>query len=73
MEIKINANGYLEIKRGDKWAEQYCPRTSDGGGRYCCGDWCPLFGEPVIDGGSGKAWKLSLCQTTLYGQIEDRR
>ena len=43
MEIKINKEGLLMIKRRGTFVRQCCPRDPDGAK---CGDWCPLFGEP---------------------------
>lgn len=44
MQIKINKDGNLFIKRGyqNEFKEQFCPFDPDP--RGCnCGDWCPLF------------------------------
>ena len=38
--------GVLRVKRGDKFKTQRCLRL-DGGAT--CGDWCPLFGEVVLE------------------------
>jgi hypothetical protein len=43
MKIKINAAGFLHIRRPDEWQEQTCPVCETP-----CGDWCPLFGEPEV-------------------------
>ena len=54
MEGRINKEGILEIKRGNKFKMQACPYTvnqlSEGMSIKMktnrCGHWCPLFGEP---------------------------
>ncbi|NLX81331.1 MAG: hypothetical protein GXZ03_07205 [Proteiniphilum sp.] len=52
MKGKIDGNGQLLIKRGEKYEIQLCPfahiHMSDeiDGQLMYCGDWCPLFGEP---------------------------
>lgn len=43
MDFKIDKDGFLSIKRGNKFKEQLCPLTEKARN---CGDWCPLFGEP---------------------------
>ena len=36
----------LQIKRGDNYIAQYCPFVNDDSK---CGDWCPQFGEPIVN------------------------
>lgn len=45
MEIKIDEEGLLYVKRAGKWKGQVCPyhQTIQG-----CGDWCPLFLEAMV-------------------------
>lgn len=74
MEIKIDKQGNLWIKRGGEWKKQYCPSTYD---QPECGDWCPLFGEPFsLDekiAGDKNQSTLPLCQIELIGKITDER
>lgn len=42
MKGKITNEGRLYILRGDRYKAQHCPHSFNR-----CGDWCPLFGEPV--------------------------
>lgn len=47
MEIKIDKDGLLHIKRREKDEMQKCPYHCDNEGyKTACGDWCPLFGDP---------------------------
>lgn len=44
MEIKIDKDGYLSIKKAGKLRFQHCLVPSYDSGRYLrCGDWCPAF------------------------------
>ena len=67
-EGKICIDGQLSIKRGTKLKEQMCcSALPDEEGDYPeCGDWCPLFGEPVFNvvgkDGKNKAAGLNICQ-----------
>jgi hypothetical protein len=49
MKIRINKYGHLEIERAGKFKSQHCPFIADIT-KYdsVCGDWCPLFKEPII-------------------------
>ena len=61
MNGKIDASGFLHIERAGALKYQECPFASDfQRTRSCaewmeyddihkpCGDWCPLFGEPIM-------------------------
>lgn len=69
VKIKIDNNGYLDIKRGNKWRQQYCMQQQK---EVPCGDHCPLFGEPMEMGGH---YSIQLCNVTLIidGEIIDER
>ncbi len=43
MEAFIDKGGNFFIKRGNRLKNQACPYDAE----TYCGDWCPLFGEPV--------------------------
>jgi hypothetical protein len=82
MKGKIDNNGWLRIERGGKEKLQECPYTqktfqvNNLTMREPCGDWCPLFGEPMdntmswttVDGhiGGHKTTELELCRKKLY-------
>ena len=65
MEIKIDKDGILWIKRGKKFKAQRC--RHDG---IFCGDACPLFGEPEWTGDNPT---LDICNKILTGTIIDER
>ena len=68
MEIKIDKNGILWIKRGKKFKSQRC--RHDG---IFCGDSCPLFGEPQESGDSENGplenGAIELCQKFLFSSV----
>lgn len=49
MKGKIDKNGWLTIERSDTERPQLCPVAAYNPDIDFsrCGDWCPLFGEPV--------------------------
>jgi len=58
MKFKINKNGYLEIFRKNSYKIQGCPY----GVNRDCGDWCPLFCEPVsLSGEHNNPTFLKIC------------
>lgn len=78
LRIKITRKGFLEIKRNNEFKPQFCCRQKiTGTDDIKCGDWCPLFGEPVDvmskDRKRIERQTLSLCQTTLTGRVNDNR
>lgn len=48
MKGLIKKNGELAIERAGSMKTQLCPYGSENGSPVACGDWCPMFGEPVI-------------------------
>lgn len=70
MEIKIDENGYLKIKRAGLYAIQYCPHGRE---QERCGDWCPLFHEPNIPPGEEMGWLQICAPKAFYEQITDER
>lgn len=92
MEGMIDRDGSLRIRRGGRMKIQECPFTSrdfkinDTLIHNPCGDWCPLFNEPIDEyrkstgiwpeqnlGPTGRKL-LSLCQNVLaFKQIIDER
>ena len=72
MNGKINTNGNLCIGRAGIMAVQYCPFTN--GEPEFCGDWCPLFGEPVATSMIQDRFDLELCHRTLnFEEFTDER
>lgn len=78
MKGKITNEGRLYILRGDRYKAQYCPHYLDNS----CGDWCPLFGEPVRYQTQGVTQdnkeifrtSLHLCRIQLvFDEFEDER
>ena len=47
MKAHITSAGFLELERNGKIKPQICPMN---GNRHMCGDYCPLFGEPINAG-----------------------
>jgi hypothetical protein len=46
--VRINKRGFLSIQRAGEWREQCCPFAANEGREPAhCGDWCPLFAEPI--------------------------
>lgn len=71
MEIKINNDGNLEIKRAGEWVKQECPKQVK-----CCGHHCPMFCEPEYRSPDHKSYNrkyLRLCGVMLIGTITDER
>ena len=81
MKGKIDINGWLRIERGGKERLQECPfmqKAFEVNDIVIapCGDWCPLFVEPMdntlswttVDGhiGGHKTTELELCRKKLY-------
>ena len=70
-KIKIDAGGYLWLKRAEEWRAQYCPFAYEGDVK--CGDWCPLFSEPSFyNEGEDKTVYIEICNGgTLGGLAKD--
>lgn len=69
MKIRINKNGFLNLERNGVFKPQLCPKQAmpSSESDVFCGDWCPLFGEPIADS------ELRLCDAYLSGEIIDER
>jgi len=69
MKGKIDVHGALQIYRSYRWKDQTCPFGSIGS----CGDWCPLFGEPVYNYGERPVPGAKIVPTHIlplcFGQI----
>ena len=71
MEVEITDKGNLKIKRSGKLKSQFCPWVRADEISQYCGDWCPLFGEPVKIKDQYSLW---LCNKTLhFDKFEDLR
>lgn len=72
MDIKITEDGYLALKRAGEWRSQICPYAKQNDNYYSsrCGDWCPLFEEPLtkesLAGFTDSKWMLTICRTAYY-------
>uniref|UniRef100_A0A6M3KJK6 Uncharacterized protein n=1 Tax=viral metagenome TaxID=1070528 RepID=A0A6M3KJK6_9ZZZZ len=81
MKGKINEYGNLEFLRKGIFKQQLCPFNGDG--EFSCGDWCSLFGEPVISKWMGSPspdsenpdWNLRICQNRVlyFDEFTDER
>ena len=63
MKILIDKYGSLSIERKRGMVLQYCPYSKN----RCCGDECPMFGEPTqlwADRPTNR-YELQLCHITL--------
>jgi len=49
LKAKICNKGFLIVERPHGSVKAECPRTCDGNENPYCGDWCPLFGEVVLE------------------------
>jgi len=91
--FKIDMYGNLLIERKGKLKKQFCPKTllttsDEYADEYAeaekrpCGDWCPLFGEPIQHNSQNvghspppeKTW-LTVCTAgiRLEGECKDER
>jgi hypothetical protein len=74
MKIAIAADGILSLYRRTGYKAQICPYThttsveDDDSGKWGCGDWCPMFREPVIVKGEVH---LQLCKALIVCPKED--
>jgi hypothetical protein len=89
MTGKIDIQGQLEIERYGKMKPAFCPfaNTSEIAGSdgitwphhksTHCGDWCPLFREPLQTSGSGipQTTTLQLChgENLVFDSFADDR
>jgi hypothetical protein len=71
VKVKIDKNGWLQIKRKKKLKPQYCPFTP--GDEEPCGDWCPLFNEPeqCREDRPKPEIYLCICHTDFIVEIQD--
>lgn len=80
MDIIIDQEGYLSIKRGNKCRHQFCPKMVPSREQDIfmrCGDWCPLFGEPIshewLPTPKDQEMSLEICCKELCGNLIDNR
>lgn len=76
MKGKIDILGNLQIERKVKYKEQACPFqpfiTKDESD-IPCGDWCPLFGEPLSNMASLTAIEICTHRILIFDEFEDER
>jgi hypothetical protein len=74
MTGKIDIQGQLEIERYGKMVPAFCPFANPA---IYCGDWCPLFREPLQTSGSGipQTTTLQLChgENLVFDSFADDR
>lgn len=74
MKGKIDKKGLLYLQRGSEEKAQMCPWTTEL--EMPCGDWCPLFGEPVVAEGT-VVIRLHCAKTAYFcwdfKEFEDQR
>jgi hypothetical protein len=78
MKGTIDRKGYLFIKRGKNFIDQFCISQEDG-----CGHWCPHFSEPenIYDPKTGQndgvtlVVRLELCHGKIlyFDEFADER
>lgn len=61
MDVKIDSEGTLFIKRGSHWKRQVCQFVSMVASSNRCGDHCSLFGEPEPYGADDEKFSIDLC------------
>jgi hypothetical protein len=74
MKGKIDKNGWLTIERSGTERPQLCPVAAYNPDIDFsrCGDWCPLFGEPIYLDMNITA--LEICRTRLvFDEFTDER
>ena len=71
----IDNVGMLAIERGGEMKSQWCPFHNEGEEPTLeCGDWCPLFGEPVLPFSGEATVELDICKKTLpFDEFTDER
>jgi len=70
MKIKISKEGHLYLEKKGIMKKQYCPYSSSSEIMTACGDWCPLFEEPIYDTNPYREdckthVELIICKTTF--------
>ncbi len=70
MNILINIDGCLWLRRSGTLKEQLCPYRSGGPIVGYCGDWCALFREPLIN---GPQVVVRICKAKYYTDKEHFR
>ncbi|MCP4756363.1 MAG: hypothetical protein GY866_36330 [Proteobacteria bacterium] len=77
MRGRINKDGIIHIQRGGEMRLQYCPFfsvSSAGIEPTVCGDWCPLFGDPVETNPEEPYTILDICRKQLvFEELIDER
>lgn len=76
MKGKIDREGYLQIERKVNYKPQHCPIAICGNLNRInstCGDWCPLFGEPLSNMASLTAIEICTHRILIFDEFEDER
>ncbi len=72
MRIAIDGHGYLNLERAGIMKNSVCPFASADSFLYC-GDWCPHFGEPVVNDNTSFLQITCGDGKMIYGEIADNR
>lgn len=65
----INPKGELFIERGNDAKRQHCPKNF----LLACGDWCPLFGEPIELTDGRTIIEICDCKSLCFNIFDDCR
>jgi len=73
-QICIDKQGFLSLVRKGRSVLSFCPYASSNM-TIKCGDWCPMFGEPMLAGGDRYMLQLHCSNTSriILGKLEDNR
>lgn len=73
-KIQIDNQGFLSLVRKGRPVLSFCPYASSNM-TIKCGDWCPMFGEPVHAGADRYMLQLHCANTAriILGKLEDDR
>ena len=73
-KIHIDSQGFLSLVRKGRRVPTFCPFASSNM-TIKCGDWCPMFGEPIQ--ASGDKYLLQFhcapCARIIMGALDDNR
>lgn len=75
MNVKIDTNGSLIVKRAGKDKPQYCPfiKAMYQDKPWDCGDWCPMFDEVECVGGRRVHLRCSNDKYFAFDLVKDER
>lgn len=73
-KIQIDSQGFLSLVRKGRSVAAFCPYASHNM-TIKCGDWCPMFGEPMFVGDDRYMLQLHCANTSrlILSKLEDNR